>query len=74
MKSKPQAVDPGPLCGSCRFYKEQTETADEIRWGICRRFPPAGVSVPDADGSYGDDAVWAPVRPDEWCGEFKAGQ
>jgi hypothetical protein len=74
MKRKPP-IDHGPQCTSCRFYKDQTETADEIRWGVCRRYPPVGVYVSDIEtGQASDDAVWPPVHPDEWCGEWQAGQ
>ena len=72
-KAKPE--DHGPQCGSCRFWKEETQSSDEIRWGVCRQRPPVGVMLVNPDtGEQHVDAVWPPMHLDDWCGKFEGSQ
>ena len=70
--SAPSADDPS--CAQCKYWVEQTESHDELRWGWCHRYPPSIVPTVDDGG----DEVVAPVKAwtelPYWCGEMKAKQ
>ena len=36
----------------------------------CHKAPPRLLPIPNAQGQMQYVAMWGPVEPDEWCGEF----
>lgn len=60
-----KAPDQGNRCSNCKHFKDQTESTDEVKWGICRRYPKQWYW----DGT---DAVcdWPQQDPDDVCGEW----
>lgn len=70
-RKKPVVTEPdGEGCASCRFWKEETSSGDEVRHGTCRRNPPQVVWINDDEGSDFAAAQPSTVLP-TWCGEFK---
>lgn len=57
-------------CEACLYWKEMSETADEYRWGSCRRYPPTAF----IDEELNPFSVFPPVEPTEVCGEFRGRQ
>jgi hypothetical protein len=53
-------------CQTCRFFHVAHE---------CRRHAPAAVDATWEHPSYGKQfetrAVWPPVGPNDWCGDFE---
>lgn len=58
-----EAVD---TCAGCKFWLEQTEAADKVRNGLCRRSPPA-LLYDQEDGAL---CLQPMTESDDWCGEF----
>lgn len=64
-------------CDFCRFMHRDGESGER-----CGRYPPSVVYVPVPSGAriagsapavnWLVNAVWPPVRLDNWCGEFEA--
>lgn len=51
-------------CESCKFWKDETEAADKVKNGTCRRYPATILC---------DEGVFAcqpMTESDEWCGEY----
>lgn len=54
----------GQSCDTCMYY-----LGGQI--GHCNRHPPQMWFVANAEGTPDDcRAVWPPVKPDDWCGEW----
>jgi hypothetical protein len=69
MTKLPSFTDLLPTCERCRHWHELTETRDEERHGLCRRFPP--IPVMDEEGVT---SIYPFTAPDETCGEYGAQQ
>jgi hypothetical protein len=74
MNEKPVTVrrkkdEAQPTCATCRFFVDQTESTDQVKWGVCRRFPKQWYH--DGEDSVCDHAQQDPA---DWCGEWKAKQ
>jgi hypothetical protein len=59
-------------CEACKFYKLHPNG------GKCHRMPPTALLIlgqgPGGMPAHAATmADWAPVNPDQWCGEFKRG-
>lgn len=64
-----KAIDPGAnACSNCRFWHEETEPADEARYGECRRRAPVVAAVDPEEGIANPMPLTA---ADFWCGEFE---
>lgn len=61
----------GLSCVDCVFFVEATDSADEVRWGFCRRYPPIPVATVADDGSDTVSCVSAWVELPYSCGEFR---
>lgn len=42
---------PADNCDTCKYWKEETDSADEIRWGLCCESPPVPMNSTDDEGS-----------------------
>lgn len=58
-------------CSTCRYWREQTESEDEVRWGHCHRYPPMIVATVADDGSDMVDSAQPWTSLPAWCGEHK---
>jgi len=58
-------------CESCRFWREQTEASDQLRWGHCHRNPPQLVPSVDEAGEDTIDCALPWVALPMFCGEHK---
>lgn len=58
-------------CENCRFWREQTEAGDEIRWGHCHRNPPQIVATVGDGGEDMVDSALPWVALPMFCGEHK---
>lgn len=67
-------TEQGQGCVNCLHWQELTQAQDEVRHGVCRRFPPVIVSVTDEEGNVSPCAIQPPTDPQDLCGEWKAGQ
>ena len=68
--TKPASItDFLPTCERCRHWHELTESRDQERRGICRRYPPVPFVMED-----GLSSEYPPVEIDDTCGEFGAQQ
>ena len=56
-------------CQNCKHWKEETESSDTDRWGLCHRYPPKLVQAPEGDVPYG---MFATTDPTDYCGELAA--
>jgi hypothetical protein len=63
-------TDNGQACGNCRFFLEETQAEDEIRWGYCRRYPPKAVANEEGE----TEGSFPLTVPENWCGEYFPGQ
>ena len=63
--SKPKEEDG---CGTCRCWREGTEAGDEVRWGVCHRYPPTVITSDSDDGA---NAVQPWTVLPHWCYEHK---
>jgi len=64
-KPAPESLD----CSGCKYWREGTETGDEVRWGLCHRNPPYVVASAESDDGCTSVQAWT-VLP-FWCGEHK---
>jgi hypothetical protein len=67
-KKKPTLPDTG--CHNCRFWKEETEAADETRNGSCRRHCPT-VLYDVEEGAF---SLWPFTTDADYCGEYQPTQ
>lgn len=58
-----------PACSNCRFFQDQTQSTDEVKWGVCRRFPKQWYH--DGEDARCDHSQ---MDPADWCGEWGAKQ
>jgi hypothetical protein len=62
-------ADQQPACSNCKHFKDYTESTDEVKWGVCRRFPKQWYH--DGEDSVCD---WPQMDPADVCGEWKGSQ
>lgn len=76
MKRQQQQREMTRECGTCRFYATGNGHADPQGMGVCRRFPPQGVLVPQP-GETGQElemkllGAWPHISAEEICGEWQ---
>jgi hypothetical protein len=58
-------------CADCVHWREQTESQDEIRWGMCHRYPPTPVGTTDDEGADTVSSVIPWTELPFVCGELK---
>jgi hypothetical protein len=71
-KPEDEEATPDISCAKCGFYVMNNVLSPRAG-GTCRRYP--GVPYPVGADKMGRPvaiAFWPGVRPNEWCGEFKA--
>ena len=63
-------------CGNCRWFAAETSVLTGVRYagnvGECRRYAPRGPFTLTTRGRTTTVTAFAPVPPDDWCGEFEA--
>ncbi len=66
------ALAPGGIIDNCASCKFAHEVATDL---YCRRNPPSAqtVIVPQGNGRMGTQvfSAWPPVKPGQWCGEYR---
>jgi len=60
-----------PQCVDCEYFEPEAYTRYDF--GACHRYPPMQlVNMPENVAQYDRlHAHFAPVKPTDWCGEFK---
>jgi hypothetical protein len=62
-------------CGECHFFEPlgaQGLVAQKVPTGKCRRNAPLPAYLSGVMAVRRDADHWPLVRPDDWCGEFRA--
>lgn len=57
-------------CADCRYWKP---LASLCKVGLCRRYPPTIIIVPESTYAVEEELTrWPDVGFDDWCGEWKS--
>ena len=54
-------------CSTCALWRQASDN-----FGICRRYPPVPMLMPDKQGNLDLRMLWSETRPDAWCAEYRA--
>lgn len=65
-------------CQSCQFFMQQFELDEKkepkpTKQGICRRYPPMLLNVPNSKSIGEYQSCFPAVKVDMYCGEYDSG-